>query len=102
MYDRDKLGKDERIGKIILDLRKIIKSGGLFNVCDNVSDSKPGKLLWSAQFYEAKTSESTAPEAAEDDKVAASNETKALSHNNAKYPSLPKALLNMAIDTFSF
>ena len=57
--DKDKI-KDETMGKIVIDLRKICAAGEMTDVWDNICDGKPGRLLWSAEFSETKTDDDEA------------------------------------------
>jgi len=52
VFDKDKIGKDEKIGNFEVDIRKI-KQTSLVHVWDQLNNCKSGKLQWSAEFIES-------------------------------------------------
>jgi len=61
LFDKDKLGKDETLGKTTIDVRRISKQKTLSQMSDNLIGCETGKLLWSAEFVEAVASQAPEP-----------------------------------------
>ena len=52
LFDKDKVGKDERMGTVSVDVRRIIKHGSLIQVWSKLQNCKSGSILWSAEWEE--------------------------------------------------
>jgi len=51
IFDKDKIGKDEKMGRTTIDIRRISKQKKLSQIWDTLIGCKSGKLLWSAEFF---------------------------------------------------
>jgi len=51
LFDKDKVGKDEKMGRTSIDIRKISKQKKLSQIWDTLIACKSGKILWSAEFF---------------------------------------------------
>ena len=52
VFDKDKVGKDERMGTVSIDVRRVCKLGALSQVWSNLQNCKSGSLQWSAEWEE--------------------------------------------------
>ena len=51
MFDKDKIGKDEKMGRTTIDVRRISKQKKLSQIWEALLGCKSGKILWSAEFF---------------------------------------------------
>merc|ERR1719244_634404 len=51
VFDKDKVGKDEVMGRTTIDIRRVSRQGSLTQVWDKLLGCKSGKLCWSAEFF---------------------------------------------------
>jgi len=51
LFDKDKIGKDEKMGRTSIDVRRISKQKKLSQIWDNLIGCESGKILWSAEFF---------------------------------------------------
>eukprot|EP00090_Calanus_glacialis_P017269 TRINITY_DN26933_c0_g1_i7.p1 TRINITY_DN26933_c0_g1~~TRINITY_DN26933_c0_g1_i7.p1 ORF type:complete len:1127 (+),score=330.64 TRINITY_DN26933_c0_g1_i7:171-3551(+) len=51
LFDKDKIGKDEKMGRTTIDVRRISKQKKLSQIWDTLIGCKSGKILWSAEFF---------------------------------------------------
>eukprot|EP00092_Neocalanus_flemingeri_P064404 GFUD01078159.1.p1 GENE.GFUD01078159.1~~GFUD01078159.1.p1 ORF type:complete len:1135 (-),score=294.37 GFUD01078159.1:524-3928(-) len=51
LFDKDKIGKDEKMGRTTIDVRRISKQKKLSQMWDTLIGCKSGKILWSAEFF---------------------------------------------------
>ena len=50
LFDKDKIGKDETMGSLAIDVRRIKKHGRLSQIWSKLQSCKSGQLLWSAEW----------------------------------------------------
>jgi len=51
LFDKDKIGKDEKMGRTTIDVRRVSKQKKLSQMWDTLIGCKSGKILWSAEFF---------------------------------------------------
>ena len=52
LFDKDKIGKDETMGGLAIDVRRIKKHGRLSQIWSKLQHCKSGHLLWSAEWVQ--------------------------------------------------
>ena len=54
LFDKDKIGKDEKMGRTTIDVRRVSKQRKLSQMWDTLIGCKSGKIFWSAEFMQDK------------------------------------------------
>ena len=79
VFDKDKVGKDEGMGQVCVDLRKVAELGTISRVWDSLAGCKSGRLLWSAEWHESAGGELTGENTEDTTKELTKNITKDIS-----------------------
>ena len=84
VFDKDKVGKDEGLGQVCVDLRKVAELGTITRVWDSLAGCKSGRLLWSAEWHESAGGELTGD-------ISSSGDTMVREEETAAVPSVPES-----------
>merc|ERR1711892_1090564 len=78
LFDKDKIGKNEKMGRTTIDVRRISKQKKLSQIWDTLIGCKSGKILWSAEFTDVIVQEPNLEKMEEDN----SEESSSIIDNN--------------------